>query len=299
MKNSTPSKWIEQHLSHPSLNRHEYFESDGVLIQKKLHNQDDTIWSESIFAKRSSVPYTTTWCEQQLGESLLDRALSEAAIKPDDLVMDLGCGDGRYVHALLARGAQKIIALNYELKPLKQLQASLSPDEQERVTLICGDVNEHPLKKELGSFVIAWGLWTSTPDFSQAMQNTIDIVKPNGFLLNAEPVLEHALTYALTMGNHEEFLNTLTTKTRPRMWDELESRYRVQTLSELRSLMKHPKIDTLWEDGISVLPSLLYGGLFTQETVSDETKEALWEALKNTRIEWFRQMVYLSRKIAG
>lgn len=298
MKTSRFSAWANQYLDSNLIQEYDYSEYNGILIQAKLRELDKTIWTDSVFATRALTPYSTTWCEQKLGESLFDKGVASATLGAESLVMDLGCGDGRYVHAMLKRGAKRIIALNYELEPLLKLKSVLTEEQQQQVFLICGDINENPLQPSIGTFIVAWSLWTSTPDFTQSMHSTLRLVKPSGLLLNAEPVLEHALLYALVMGDHEEFFRTLVSKTRPRMWDERETRYRVQTLRELRQLMRNPHLEIIWENGINVMPSLLFGGLLTRTSISDDTKAKFWTALQETEIEWFRQMVYLSRKVA-
>lgn len=176
------------------------------------------------------------------------------------------------------------------------LRASLGDGDSPRVALVCADINEHPFRNDAADFIIAWGLWTSAADFRSAMDKTVDLLRVGGHLLNAEPILEHALLYALVMGDHEEFLRTLMTKTRALMWDMRDVRYRVPTLHELRALMTHTKLEGIWEDGISVMPSLLYGGLFSRTPASDELKADLWQALQETPIGWSRQMVYFSQR---
>lgn len=271
------------------------FEND-IYICKSLSQNEITTWRYSEFAQRALIPYTTTWCEQQLGEQILRQALSIARIKAEDIVMDLGCSDGRYVRYLLSQGYQRIVALNYELEPLVSLKKSLSEDEKTRVFLVCADIMNNPFLENSADFVLAWSLFTSTPDFHNTMDACINLLKSGSYLFNAEPVLEHALIYALVMNNPDEFLRTLITKTRPRMWNDKETRYRVYTIDELNFLMTVPSLKLVATKGINVLPSILYGGVLAGKKISEEYKDILWQAILENKTQWYRQLTFLSKK---
>lgn len=290
--------WTETVLNKLMFDEGSYSWREDIVISNNLNLDEVTFWTASEFATRALKPYTTTWCEQQLGEAELDEALKMSKTDKDSVIMDLGCGDGRFVHYFLKQGYTKIVALNYELEPLLALRDTLSDQDKSKVLIICGDIFKHPLKKESADFILAWGLFTSTSDFRESMSECTKILKPKSYLFNAEPTLEHAVVYSLVMNDANELYNTLTTKTRARMWDEKEFRYRVQSLSELRSYMSGSDLELLWERGINVLPSLLFGGVLTNQEADDAFKEQLWQAIKNSDTGWYRQMTYFSRKRA-
>jgi SAM-dependent methyltransferase len=292
--------WIRDLLDEQAIQRFGYQERSGMLVQAKCAGDEESVWRESIFAERSIVPFTTSWCEQQLGEDLLDSALGELSDPKKTLFLDLGCGDGRFVKALLERGANKIIALNYEIEPLERLAGTLAPKERSRVALVCEDVNESPFMTQISQFTIAWGLWTSAENFSQALVSSKSLTCIDGLILSADPILEQYLVYALVMQDPVEFVRVLETRTRPVDWDDRDRRYPLKTLNELRAELVNPGLEMLWEKGISTVPSLLFGGLLSKTTYQDEEKEILWESIlsSNTQLGWFRQMVYLFRRLS-
>lgn len=271
----------------------------GILVDTRLRSTEETIWRQSTFKDRSENTYTTSWCEQQLGEMELNKAFDMTIINHNEIVMDLGCGDGRYVRYLLNRGFTKIVALNYELEPLIQLANSLTPNEKQHVLLICADIFEHPLQLRKAKFVLAWGLMTSTLDFHRSLNVCIDLLTESGWLFNAEPVLEQALVYALVKADLKEFHRILITKTRPRMWNEREKRYRVLTSKELMEGMISPRLKSLKIGGINTLPSLVFGGLLDSEPLlpAGVTLESLWREISDVCLGWNRQITFLSQKI--
>lgn len=269
-----------------------------VYIYHNISTTSDTVWTESTFAKRALVPYSTTWCEQQLGERLLDSSIESSLPDKNGIIMDLGCGDGRYVRYFLEKGYSKIIALNYEIEPLLLLERNLSKEEKQKVLLICGDVLTTPLVQGSADYILAWGLFSSTPDFSRTLNHCVSLLKPEHYMFNAEPILEQSLVYALVMNDPDEFLRMLTTKTRPRMWDDREARYRIYTAPELADLMAHETLEIINTDGINALPSLLFGGVLTKALENAPDKDALWKQIQKTEIGWQRQITYLTRKKA-
>jgi SAM-dependent methyltransferase len=271
--------------------------SQGVFVDSRLNREETTLWRQSTFSSRALVPFTTTWCEQQLGERELRSALHLTGISLDDLVMDLGCGDGRYVRFLLTCGFRRIVALNYELEPLLALRARLTDSERSRVLLVCADILTHPLVPASADFVLAWGLLTSTSDFRASLRQCLQLVKPQAWFFNAEPVLEHALVYALVKGDLAEFQQILTTKTRARMWHERDRRYRVLTLAELAKAMAEASLETISRGGISVFPSLVFGGLLDGDRPLPPgvSREELWQAIADLPVGWHRHVTFLSR----
>lgn len=291
-------KWLAPFLDSAKVETFDYRVIDGILTQGKGRESNVGDWGQSRFAGQSLVPFTTTWCEHQLGEQLLDQALDKLPVTPKNLYGDLGSGDGRYVRALLNRGAKKIVALNFEIEPLLSLRASLTIEDLDRVALICGDVNTSPLKPEIFDFTVAWALFSSAEDFKETYESAISLTHQGGWLLSAEPVLEHHLIYALIMGDFGEFVRALQEKSRPFDWLDKDKRYRLNSLNQVRELMSSSRSTVAWEKGISVLPSLLFGGLGTQSKLDEDKKRLAWSLMKemNQDLSWHRQVVFLSER---
>lgn len=291
--------WIEQVVDPLHMHAFNWVEWDGILVDSQHVDSEAvavSIWAKSTFSSRAEIPFTTTWCEQLLGEAVLNKALEYAQLSKSAVICDLGCGDGRYVKYLLTLGFSKIVALNYEMDPLVSLQKRLSASERGRVLLICADINEHPMLNAISEFVIAWSLFTSVLNFKNTMSKCLDLIKPGCFLLNVEPVLEHVLAYSLVMNDLEEFRRILSSRTRAKMWDQKNVRYRVYSTAELHQFMQFSEICRIWESGIDALPSLLYGGLAQKVEMEKCVKESLWNELKDVHGEWYRQIAFFSQK---
>lgn len=292
-------EWFNQLVNWQKVHEGKYQIVDGILVDSNLLNSS-SIWTKSQFSERALTKFSTTWCEQQLVEKLIDRTLLEVVNYGETVFADFGSGDGRLTKSLLARGAEKIVILNLELEPLLTLRGKLQPEQLKRVQMVCADITSSLLLGESIDCALAWGLWTSCDDFVEAREMTIDYVKKLGILLNAEPILEQYLVYALVMGDAAEFLRVLKSRSRPISWQEREIRYQLMTQTEVRNHMRCERLEIIWEQAISAFPSLFFGGLCNKKRVDETLKEKIWYELQHLDDSpyWGRQLVFLSRRRA-
>ncbi len=277
---------------------------DGIWCDPVIAGDRSAFWSSSRFAARASLPYTTSWCEQQIGEALVSNDVLPLLDVASDLIMDLGCGDGRYVDFFLSKGAQRVVALNYEIEPLLQLKSRLTEEQLRRVVLVCGDIMSVPLKAEMASLSFAWGMLTCLPDFDAGRRRVSELTAEGGYIFCVEPLLEHAVVYALVRADIDEFMTTVDLKSRAASWDEKGKRYRVYSKCELDSFFSSGELEILFHGGISVLPSLVFGGIaesmrVSGQEMSDEARERLWRACQKFPGSWERQSSWLFRKIGS
>jgi SAM-dependent methyltransferase len=304
---STLDDWKKSLLNTESFHINNYLWQNDCLVKKQFaeniaNNSDEVTWNHSFFSNRATIPYTTSQIETTIFKDKLHQFLSTNQIPKDAHILDLGCSDGRATKIMLELGYTHIVATDIAQAPVNSLYQNLSNEERERVFLIIDDVNELPLKYNSFDVVIAWGVFTSTPDFSQALSSALSHLKPGGLLLNAEPVIESTLVYALVRQDLEEFEKTFKTGTRASSWEDKTSRYKVFSRSEIEHFMTRPQLNILSKDGISIFPSLVFGGVCQNQPVNESNKAALQETLLDIAkltSEYPRQVIYVSQKILG
>ncbi len=272
---------------------------NNCLINNSFLDSDsnDIIWHGSQFSARSLTPYTTTWTEQIITEEKLDHYFKTNEIDQNAVVIDLGSGDGRITNYLIQRGFKNVIAVDYEKESVFRIKSN---NPEASLLALADDVKHLPFKEGIADVILAWALFTSTPNFIETMDAALKLLKPGGLLINAEPTLEHALTYALIRQDIEEFTTIGSTSTRARMWDQKELRYSIHPIKELNRMMKHASLKSLHCDGISIFPSLIFGGVTQDKPISESEKEKLWVLLKqlsDNDIQDYRQLIYVSKKI--
>ena len=260
------------------------------------------IWEGAVFYGRLADPFSTTAVESESLSAKLRSFLNRHRLAKDAIVMDAGCADGRVTHFLLDAGMRRIVSTDLDQDSVNQLVASLNTEEQERVLAIVDDFDTLPIASESIDLLVASALFAEMSDFRRAVESAIRMLKVGGLLFYFDPILEHALVYALVRNDLDEFLRVARTSTRARMWDQRDRRYRVYGAHQLeKQLLEHPELEMLERDGISMLPSLVLGGVLQDQYASADRKQELKDAiiaLMTEDLQIFRQVIYVCRRRA-
>ena len=279
----------------------EYGRRDGVIGRGTfLHASANVLWSESEFAARARVPSTTSAVEAEIRHRHVAALVEGFALDRTRPILDIGCADGLLAHTLLDLGFQKLVSTDILFSGVAQLSTSLDGPARERTLLVVDDMVALPFPPESFGTVVAWGILSVTADFDRALDTAWRWVAPGGHLLLAEPLLEQALVYALVRHDLGEFRRILRDGTRAEMWDKRETRYRVNPArfyaSRLAGLEGAHVVDS---GGVSMLPSLVLGGLLQDAPVADHERSAVAELLVGESVDQlaiWRQGHWLVRK---
>jgi SAM-dependent methyltransferase len=269
----------------------------GAISELEKGNE---MWQGSEFQGRVRDLFSTTGVETGILEMKLRQFLKKHSIPKEAIVMDAGCADGRVTHLLLNAGMQRIVSTDLDQGNVSRMINSLDPDQRTKVLAIVDDFNNLPISDTTIDVLFAAGLLAELPDFQTALRSALRTLKPGGLLFYFDPVLEHALIYSLVRRDLDEFLRIAKTSTRARMWDQKDRRYHVYLAAELeRQFQANPEVEIILRDGINLLPSLIFGGILQEETVSPERKQELRDAiqsLSDKNLQVYRQVIYVCRK---
>lgn len=280
----------------------EGYRRHGEILARSelLATGEQSVWSESDFVARSQVPHTTSAVEAEIRRRHLKRLFATYEIDAERPVLDLGCADGLLAHDLLQIGCEKVVSTDILPHLVQMLDRSLAAEQRDRVLLVVDDMMRLPLRQSSFSAVFAWGILSVAGDFDRALDLAWSWVAPGGYLLLAEPLLEQALVYPLIRRDLEEFRRVQAERTRAGMWGDRNHRYRVNPFRFYSDrLDRLPDAEVAESGGISMLPSLLLGGLL-QDAPADEGERAeLSGVLKDPELDelaLWRQAFWLVRK---
>ena len=115
------------------------------------------------------------------------------ALKPGQLVVDLGCGQGRHLQALAWEYPVRILGLDLDFgsasasrKGLYQLMAP--EDSRSQRCLVCtADCLHIPLPDSCADHLICSEVLEHLPDYHRAVQEMCRVLKPNGTLAVSVP----------------------------------------------------------------------------------------------------------------
>ena len=103
-------------------------------------------------ASPSLAPFNPT------GDDAQQKALKLLNLKPDDLLVDVGCGDGRFLIRAV-RSHSRVQCLGLEVDPVYHARAvaakeKLSPNEQERLELRLGDATQWAMDQPVSAVYV-------------------------------------------------------------------------------------------------------------------------------------------------
>lgn len=267
----------------------EYQSVGELLVHNDVRLEDaDPVWTGSRFLRNQTKLFSTTKIESIIVRRHILRMLNNNGVQEDDTVLDLGSADGRIVRFLLDAGFKSIIANDLDHSGMAAMLSNLDECEKRSVLGIVGDVTRIRLQTASVKCIIAWGIFSLTPDYLSALRHTLKWLRNDGCLIIAEPLLEQALQYCLVRKDIEEYARTLQTQTRYKSWDNRDDRYPVRPYGYYEKLFAGLDLCLMETGGISSLPSLFFGGLCQDTEFSDETMN-LMRNLMIEQVELFEQ----------
>ena len=127
--------------------------------------------------------FRTTQLDSSTGVAISrDRFFAETRWKPDDLrgslVLDVGCGSGRFVEVALAAGAH-VVALDYSgAVDACRLNFGAHPN----LDIVQGDICHLPFRSGAFDFVYCLGVLQHTPDVRRSFLSLPEVLRPGGHL---------------------------------------------------------------------------------------------------------------------
>ncbi len=255
----------------------------------------DRVFHSIDYVSRAAAPRSTSWYELKDARRILKEYLATHPLPKDALIADIGAGDGRITALLREMGYMNIIALDIDHDNVARLSERF---ECEGVCASAVETDTFPEK--VFDLVVAWGLFTCLPSFSDAIETVRKWIVPGGALIAADPTLESVLLYTLVRGDIGEFLRTASTKTRAAMWDERENRYTVYTAADIRKwLYGNSGLQVIAERNVNVFPSLIAGGFVQDQKLSAKESAQLLDSINFDAIDGVpRQISFLARRKA-
>ena len=133
----------------------EYQNIQGIWVNTEfIQPEKDNVFHDMTIADRANVPYTTSNHETILHKRAINEAVKHFDRK-DTILLDLGCGDGRFTEHMLSLGFCRIVAVELDYSNILKLRNRIDPSYMKRLLLISEDILNLRLPQETFDCIIA------------------------------------------------------------------------------------------------------------------------------------------------
>lgn len=235
-------------------------------------------------------PFRTVSAENRFYIKLINKSLEKINFQKNTRIVDLGCGDGRFVLHFLKSGFRRIVGLDLSIHNLRLLSKRLEKMQQatEKILLVEGDICKPPLPESYFDLVISIGvLSTLNERYCEGIRSCAKLAKKGGFVLTIDPTEFGAAMYAIVRHDLNELEKVILTRTKTvDIENPNATRYGVRSVEEMKEAHKTNGLKIVSISGIPLFPSLLFGAVKQMGTYSNDELVQM-KKLNNLLIERF------------
>lgn len=151
----------------------EYIDVDIPTYAKNYLDYSESFglqWNK--FSKTQLDSYTKT----TISEKRLARLIGNLETLKDKVVLEIGCGSGRFTEVLLKYGA-KVVSVDMSIAVIANKKNFPISD---RHFIIQADMNKLPFKDNVFDLIVCIGVLQHTPDTFESINNSQRVLKPGG-----------------------------------------------------------------------------------------------------------------------
>lgn len=167
---------------------------------------------------------------------------------PDELILDVGCGNARDLVSIAQKGS-KYIGIDLSKKMIAEARSTLKKAGFEQVELRIGDATNMEFPDEMFDKVFASEVLEHIPDYKKCIAEMVRVLKPSGSLI-------------ITTPNRESWYGfdryVIYEKIQRRKWSDQHPFDEWKTYSELRSVLISHGLEITTKEGICYLPGFFF-----------------------------------------
>lgn len=208
----------------------------------------------------------------------ITRFLLQVPLDRDSVVLDIGCGDGRFTELLVELGFQRIIATDAHLAPLISLRDYVQRKGfADRLLIIHCDADAVPVRSGLAAAVLAIGVYYYLNDrFENCLQEARRLLHEGGVLINSEPDLEGSVYKSLIFEKPEDAVENFKHLRLKEERGATEFKFRLFSREQVPALLGENGFRLTDAHGVSLFPSIIrikmVRGEYNTEELAQEEK---------------------------
>lgn len=189
----------------------------------------------------------------------ITRFLEKVPRNPDTIIIDIGCGDGRFTQLLVELGYQRIIATDAHLTPLLSLQHYADQEGfVDRLLIIHCDADDIPVRSGCAAAILAIGVYYYLNDrYERCLQEAHRLLQDCGVLINSEPDLEGAVYKSLIFEEPRDAIENLQEHRFKEEKGHTDFKFQLFSRQDYPSLLESNGFRLTDQHGLSLLPSII------------------------------------------
>jgi SAM-dependent methyltransferase len=231
--------------------------------------------------KLKNVKYHQIQWETPYYEKILDEYLNNINLH-DKLILDFGCGDGRFTEYLLSKGANKIICVDFDYNTLESLAIFAKENScYDKLLIIHSDFNSLPEFTAKFDLILSIGvLYYLNENYEKAVSYFFEQLKPNSYFITSDPDMESFLFRTLIFDGLHEAIELFNQRRFKETKDTTAYKFRVFSENEWLNIFNSAGFEIINQKGISffhnIVRVLLLRGIIKEDEL-DNNIQTLWK----------------------
>jgi 2-polyprenyl-3-methyl-5-hydroxy-6-metoxy-1,4-benzoquinol methylase len=243
--------WLDSKFDEFDIARCAIGETESYVFHKK-HTKGAHL------RKLAQVPFHQIQWETPYYNKVLDNMVQIENAK-DRVVLDFGCGDGRFTEYLLSKGFEKIVCVDFDYATLVSLsEFAKEKGYEDNLLIIHSDFENLPFNGEQFHLILSIGVLYYLNDlYEDSIQRFHDLILPNGQMITSDPEMEGFLLRSLIFDSLDEAIDTFDQRRFKETKEKTEYRFRVFHKDEWIQIFENAGFKVGGSQGISLFHNLL------------------------------------------
>lgn len=217
-----------------------------------------------------AVPFHQSQWESPYYRKTLDRFLENVDLT-QAMILDFGCGDGRFADHLMQQGARRIVCVDFDYATLAAFSEHLAQTGfRHKVLLLHTDFDHLPFSDNTFDVILAIGsLYYLDRQYEVGIARLRDMLVQNGVMITSDPSIEGFMLRALVFNGLNESLDIFRSRRFREVTDATAPGFRAFDENEWRDIFRAAGLTVLDQQGVSLFHNLLRV-LYLKGVVSEE-----------------------------
>lgn len=258
---------------------------NGIVLSP-ISNTDSYLFHKNhtkgaYLRKLQDTQFHQIYWETPYYKKVLDQFLADYEFQ-DKVILDFGCGDGRFTQYLLKNGATKIVCVDFDYGTLASLSHYAAENNlNDKLLIIHSDFDNLFFEANEFDLILAIGvLYYLNDKYEASLQYFSTLMKTGGSLVTSDPDLEGSFLRMLMYESLNEAIQTFKSRRFKETKDDTVYRFRIFDEPEMLGIFSRANLKVVDRHRISLFHNLIrvlqLKGIIKEEELRANEKD-VWQ----------------------